>query len=341
LTETVLADFKADVDLSNREAEASQMRVVLGEERLVFVASDTKHTISVSNVFDIAQDVPERARSTARETITIAFRIGERRATASVTGSAEELFKFQHLLFRVLLDGSDAAVRHRTKGSEATSTAKMTISVDAKTIRLDGGDDGQTIVVPRDDITAFKTGGDSLGDADSLAVRLYWVASDRPVKTAIGLPTPRLFNLFGRYVQSATQLDVGPEEPRRQTIEILLVDDDPDDLEMGEPFLQQHSDRFSITCTTSAAGGLDHLESGEFDCVISDFDMPGMNGIELLQQVRDDHPELPFILFTGQGSQEVAKQAIVDDVTDYVEKGMGTDQYSLLAERIWKAVSAT
>jgi DNA-binding NtrC family response regulator len=55
--------------------------------------------------------------------------------------------------------------------------------------------------------------------------------------------------------------------------------------------------------------------------------------------VRQRYPDLPFILFTGQGNEEIAKQAILDDVTDYVEKGVGTDQYALLAERIWKAVS--
>ncbi|NPB82132.1 HTR-like protein, partial [Shigella sonnei] len=50
------------------------------------------------------------------------------------------------------------------------------------------------------------------------------------------------------------------------------------------------------------------------------------------------YPELPFILYTGQGSEAVAKQAILDDATDYVEKDVGREQYEVLAERIRKAV---
>jgi DNA-binding NtrC family response regulator len=66
--------------------------------------------------------------------------------------------------------------------------------------------------------------------------------------------------------------------------------------------------------------------------------MPGTDGIEFLQQVRDEHPDLPFILFTGQGSEAVAKQALLSDVTDYVEKGIGTQQYEVLLSRLRKAM---
>ena len=49
---------------------------------------------------------------------------------------------------------------------------------------------------------------------------------------------------------------------------------------------------------------------------------------------REDHPDLPFILFTGKGSEEVASEAITAGVSDYLNKGSGTDQYVLLANRI-------
>ncbi|MFB6311944.1 MAG: PAS domain S-box protein, partial [Salinirussus sp.] len=63
-----------------------------------------------------------------------------------------------------------------------------------------------------------------------------------------------------------------------------------------------------------------------------------MDGLEFLETVRDEHPELPFILFTGQGSEEVASDAITAGATDYLQKGSGTDQYELLANRIVNAV---
>ncbi|MFB6353443.1 MAG: PAS domain S-box protein, partial [Halobacteriales archaeon] len=70
----------------------------------------------------------------------------------------------------------------------------------------------------------------------------------------------------------------------------------------------------------------------------SDYEMPGRNGIEFLETVRETHPELPFILYTGKGSEEVASDAISAGVTDYIQKEGGTDQYAILANKIANAV---
>ncbi len=67
--------------------------------------------------------------------------------------------------------------------------------------------------------------------------------------------------------------------------------------------------------------------------------MPGQDGLEFLEAVRETHPTFPFILFTGKGSEELASEAISADVTDYQQKGPGTEPYDLLANRITKAVS--
>jgi CheY-like chemotaxis protein len=194
-------------------------------------------------------------------------------------------------------------------------------------------------VIPRRELTDFKTSEGSINGQQNPIISLYWVCDDTPTKTIISLPSSRLFNLFGRYIQSTLRLETGEQTQRQQSVRLLLVDDDPDDLEMAELFLKRQSDRFSIIGATSAAGGLEYLaENGNFDCVVSDFSMPGMDGIEFLREVRERYPDLPFILYTGQGSEQIAKRAIIDDVTDYVEKDIGTNQYAILADRIWKAI---
>jgi PAS domain S-box-containing protein len=66
--------------------------------------------------------------------------------------------------------------------------------------------------------------------------------------------------------------------------------------------------------------------------------MPTQNGLEFLQVVRNTHSELPFILFTGKGSEEIASEAISVGVTDYLQK-RGTEQYDRLATRIQHAVA--
>lgn len=124
------------------------------------------------------------------------------------------------------------------------------------------------------------------------------------------------------------------------TIRILHVDDDPDFLDLASTFLEQIDDRFIIETATNAPTGIDQLTSTSFDCIVSDYDMPGQTGIEFLQTVRDDHPNLPFILYTGKGSEEVASDAISAGVTDYLQKESGIDHYTVLANRIRNVVTA-
>jgi len=63
-------------------------------------------------------------------------------------------------------------------------------------------------------------------------------------------------------------------------------------------------------------------------------------GGQVLDAVRAERPDLPFILYTGKGSEEVAGEAISAGVIDYLQKELGTDQYAILANRIENAVSA-
>ncbi|WP_049930685.1 response regulator [Halosimplex carlsbadense] len=126
--------------------------------------------------------------------------------------------------------------------------------------------------------------------------------------------------------------------PSRDSIRVLHVDDDPDVSELTATFLERADERFGVETAADAAEGLDRLDDCEFDCVVSDYEMPGLDGIEFLERVRAECPELPFILFTGKGSEAVASEAISAGVTDYLQKETGTDQYTVLANRIANAV---
>ena len=111
------------------------------------------------------------------------------------------------------------------------------------------------------------------------------------------------------------------------TVRILHVDDELSFADLAATFLQREDDRFRVETETSASEGLGRLADEQFDCVISDYNMPGRDGIEFLRAVRDEYPDLPFVLFTGRGSEEVASRAISAGVTDYLQKGSGTEQY--------------
>lgn len=122
-------------------------------------------------------------------------------------------------------------------------------------------------------------------------------------------------------------------------IRILHVDDEPSYAQTTAEFLETEDERFVVETATDADAGLAALRSESFDCVVSDYEMPETDGIEFLRAVRDDHPELPFVLFTGRGSESVASEAIAAGVTDYLQKG-GTEAYTILANRVGNAVEA-
>ena len=121
-------------------------------------------------------------------------------------------------------------------------------------------------------------------------------------------------------------------------IRVLHVDDEPDVATLTAEFLEREDDRIDVVTATGASEALDLLDE-EVDCVVSDQEMPELTGIELLERVRERFPELPFVLFTGQGSEEVASRAISAGVTDYLQKETGTDQYTILANRVTNAVN--
>lgn len=122
------------------------------------------------------------------------------------------------------------------------------------------------------------------------------------------------------------------------TIRVLHVDDDPDFVALSATLVEREDDHIDVETATSVREGLERIAAAEFDCVVSDYDMPGQDGIEFLGAVREEYSALPFILYTGKGSEEVAADAISAGATDYLQKETGNAQYAVLANRITNAV---
>jgi PAS domain S-box-containing protein len=124
-------------------------------------------------------------------------------------------------------------------------------------------------------------------------------------------------------------------------VRVLHVDDEREFAEVAAMHLERADAGLDVVTEFSAQDGLDRLRTSPIDCVVSDHDMPGMDGLEFLKAVREEFTELPFILFTGKGNEEIASDAISAGVTEYLQKDVGTDQYTVLANRIRRAVGET
>jgi len=107
---------------------------------------------------------------------------------------------------------------------------------------------------------------------------------------------------------------------------------------MAAESLETKHPNFDVTTASSGREALQRLSEKRIDCVVSDYQMPNMDGLELLERVREQYPALPFILFTGEGSEDIASEAISAGVTDYLQKAADADQFTLLANRIENAV---
>jgi PAS domain S-box-containing protein len=119
---------------------------------------------------------------------------------------------------------------------------------------------------------------------------------------------------------------------------LLHVDDDPAVLDLTAAFLDRELDWAVTTVTeTSVDTALDRLSTEAFDCVISDYDMPEMDGLAFFDALRDRDVAAPFILYTGKGSEEIASQALNAGVTGYFQKG-GPEQQRRLANRVGQAI---
>lgn len=121
-------------------------------------------------------------------------------------------------------------------------------------------------------------------------------------------------------------------------ISVLLVDDEPVLLDLGSFYLTQR-EHFSVDTASNGNEALERLEIRPYQIVVSDYDMPSMNGIELLRVVKQRYPSQPFIIFTGKGREEVVIEALNLGADFYLQKGGDTKaQYTELAHKCRRAI---
>ena len=129
-----------------------------------------------------------------------------------------------------------------------------------------------------------------------------------------------------------------PIRNEQRTVRVLLVDDEPYLLDVCRDFLEMTGE-VTVVGVESGAQALETLEAKPFDAIVSDYQMPKMDGIQLLHEVRRCYGRIPFILFTGKGREEVVIQALDGGVDSHLQKGGDPmPQFALLLHRVKQAV---
>jgi len=122
-------------------------------------------------------------------------------------------------------------------------------------------------------------------------------------------------------------------------INILYVDDEEDLLHIGKIFLEKNSE-FKVDTASTAEHGIQMISKKNYDAIISDYEMPISNGIEFLKKINDKTKNIPFIIFTGKGREEVAIEALNNGAKFYIQKGGDPkSQFAELSSKVRIAVN--
>ena len=99
---------------------------------------------------------------------------------------------------------------------------------------------------------------------------------------------------------------------------ILIVDDTDVDLLLMERLLNEPG--FTVVSAGDGVQALEKIEDWDIDLILTDLQMPRMDGLELVREVRRLHPQIPVILTTGKGSEEIAAEALKAGASSYIPK---------------------
>lgn len=100
----------------------------------------------------------------------------------------------------------------------------------------------------------------------------------------------------------------------------MYVDDEPDLLEIAQIYFEDDNN-YKLDVSNSAADALKQMHLVSYNAVISDYQMPGIDGIDFLKKTKEVFPNTVFILFTGKGREEIVIEAINNGADYYIQKG--------------------
>ena len=143
--------------------------------------------------------------------------------------------------------------------------------------------------------------------------------------------------MFETRIEPQTEAAIGLDQ-KAKLIRVLHVDDDAGFLKLANRALQTEG-FFQVESALSVKEAFQKMKEGKFDAIVSDYKMPDKDGLAFLKELRESGENIPFIIFTGKGKEEVAKEALNLGADQYLNKTYDPEiVYCELAHSIVKAV---
>jgi len=108
---------------------------------------------------------------------------------------------------------------------------------------------------------------------------------------------------------------------------VLIVDDDLALLQALPEALRLRMDGVTVDTAESGAAALDRITAVDYDAIVTDIKMPGMDGLELLAEIRTQRPDTPTLMITGHGEHDLVVQARRSGAYDFIPKPIDRDYF--------------
>ena len=123
----------------------------------------------------------------------------------------------------------------------------------------------------------------------------------------------------------------------QKTLKVIALDNEPNQVKWIKLFLENIDKDLIVETFNHPYEILERIKETHYDCILSEYTLPEMNGVELALKVKE-FKDIPFVLYTGRGSEEIVLEAFAAGVDGYVRKEADPEHYEKVAREIRKAV---
>ncbi|MFB6297696.1 MAG: CheF family chemotaxis protein [Salinirussus sp.] len=205
MSESAIADFVGKFNSETTGGdEPVKGRILLSRKRLVLAANEReKTTIPLSDVFDVAVDhIPPDLGHFFASTVTVAFSRGEKRYVAVVEADDDKIDKFATVLFKALLNGTEAMIKHPARIGGRVTGAEFEparLALGPQAVRFERADGAVEIRLST--VTGFDRTPREVGDAVQSALEVRHIYGGRATLTVAAIEERRKMAILGRYLR--------------------------------------------------------------------------------------------------------------------------------------------